>query len=136
MATAFSNRGAITERRMVVVRIGAAEEETSTGMVPPIVTRNKRRRHFRRRLASGDGCGTGITGFAPVSEREARIGVSLRALAELGEGEEPSSTGSKARDRGGLEPLIEKTGRKNARRKSNCSNQLDRIHTIKRERTY
>jgi hypothetical protein len=48
----------------------------------------------------------------------------------------PPSTGSKARDRGGLEPLIEKTGRKNARRKSNCSNQLDRIHTIKRERTY
>ena len=55
---------------MVVVRIGVAEEETSTGMVPPIVTRNKRRRHFRRRLASGDGCGTGITGFAPASERK------------------------------------------------------------------
>jgi hypothetical protein len=34
-----------------------------------------------------------------------------------------------------LESLIEKTGRKNASRKSNCSNQLDRIHTVKRERT-
>jgi hypothetical protein len=35
-----------------------------------------------------------------------------------------------------LEPLIEKTGRKNASRKSNRSNQLDRIHAIKRERSY
>jgi hypothetical protein len=35
-----------------------------------------------------------------------------------------------------LEPLIEKTGGKNASRKSNRSNQLDRIHTIERERTY
>jgi len=33
-----SNRGAITERHMAVVRNMAAEEETSTDMVPPIVT--------------------------------------------------------------------------------------------------
>ena len=70
---------------MAVVRIGAAEEETSMGMVPPIVTRNKRRRRFRRRLASGDGCGMGITGFAPVSDAKGSAPPIAGPVASLAE---------------------------------------------------
>ena len=67
MAITLSNRGAITARHMMAVRNMAAAAGTSTDMVPPIVTENK----HRRRRASGDGSGTGITGFAPASEHTA-----------------------------------------------------------------
>jgi hypothetical protein len=52
---------------MMAVRNMAAAAGTSTDMVPPIVTENK---HRRRRPASGDGFGTGITGFASASEHK------------------------------------------------------------------
>jgi hypothetical protein len=67
MAITVSNRGAITERPTVAVHNMAAAVGTSTVMVPPIVTQNK---HRSRRSASGDGSGTGITGFVPVSEHK------------------------------------------------------------------
>jgi hypothetical protein len=72
MAITVSNRGAITERPTVAVHNIAAAVGTSTVMVPPIVTQNKHRNrhHSRRRPVSGDGSGTGITGFAPASEHK------------------------------------------------------------------
>ena len=49
----------------------AAAVGTSTVMVPPTVTQNKHRNHHSRRPpVSGDGSGTGITGFVPVSEHK------------------------------------------------------------------
>jgi hypothetical protein len=67
MAITLSNRGAITARPMMAVRNMAVAAGTSTDMAPPIVTENK---HRRRRPASGDGSGTGITGFASASEHK------------------------------------------------------------------
>jgi len=78
MAITVSNRGAITERRMMVVRNMAAAAETNTDMVPPIATGNKHRPGQSHRPASGDGSGTGITGFAPASEyKTARFDLSV-----------------------------------------------------------
>src|SRR5690348_4105456 len=77
MATTLSNRGAITERLMVVVLNMAAAAATSTGTVPPTVTENKRR-SFHLRPAFGDGCGTGIAGFAPASEPRRSGGKDMR----------------------------------------------------------
>lgn len=67
MAITVSNRGAITERPTVAVHNIAAAAGISTDTVPPIVTQNK---HRSRRPASGDGSGTGIPGFVPVSEHK------------------------------------------------------------------
>jgi hypothetical protein len=58
---------------MVAVRNMAAAAGTSTDTVLPIVTRNKHRPgrfQSRRRPVSGDGSGTGITGFAPAFEHK------------------------------------------------------------------
>jgi len=55
---------------MVGVLSMAAAAETSTVTVPPIVTGNKHRPSQSHRPASGDGSGTGITGFAPASEHK------------------------------------------------------------------
>jgi hypothetical protein len=86
MAITVSNRGAITERLTVAVHNIAAAVGTSTVTVPPIVTQNKHRNrhHSRRRPVSGDGSGTGITGFAPASEHVGGTrmrGAFLSALA-------------------------------------------------------
>ena len=86
VAITLSNRGAITALRMMPVRNIAAAAATSTVMVPPTVTQNKHRNrhHSRRRPVSGDGSGTGITGFAPASEHVGGTrmrGAFLSALA-------------------------------------------------------
>ena len=85
VAITLSNRGAITALRMMPVRNIAAAVATSTVMVPPTVTQNKHpnRHHSRRRPASGDGSGTGITGFAPASERKRRTNAASRRAGQL-----------------------------------------------------
>lgn len=61
---------------MVVVQSMAAAAATSMDMVRPTVMQNKHRIRYRRRgPAFGDGCGTGITGFAPVFEPVFAVGV-------------------------------------------------------------
>jgi hypothetical protein len=85
VAITLSNRGAITALRMMPVRNIAAAAAISTVMVPPTVTQSKHpnRHHSRRRPASGDGSGTGITGFAPASERKRRTNAASRRAGQL-----------------------------------------------------
>src|SRR5215469_11311951 len=98
MVRAISNRGAITERPMVGVLSMAAAAETSTVTVPPIATGNKHRPGQSHRPASGDGSGTGITGFAPASEyKTARFDLSPGPLAASGEGQKPESASGQTR---------------------------------------
>src|SRR5689334_9202574 len=87
MAITVSNRGAITERPTVAVHNIAAAAGTSTVMVPPTVTQNKHRNrhHSRRRPVSGDGSGTGITGFAPASKHKRRWRHPNARIAKLPE---------------------------------------------------
>src|SRR5579859_7435706 len=89
MAITVSNRGAITERPMVVVLSMAAAAVTSTDMVLPKATQNKHRSPHHRGPASGDGSGTGDTGFAPAYEHKHRDGA-------LGEGQKSECASSEA----------------------------------------
>jgi hypothetical protein len=78
----------------------AVAAATSTDTVPPIVTRNKHRPgrfQSRRRPASGDGSGTGTTGFAPASENK-KFGAIYRTdrVAALGGGQKSESRGVEA----------------------------------------
>src|SRR6516225_3771497 len=67
-------------------------------MVPPIATGNKHRPGQSHRPASGDGFGTGITGFAPASEyKTARFDLSPGPLAASGEGQKPESASGQTR---------------------------------------
>jgi len=80
---------------------------TSTVMVPPTVTRNKRRRHFRRRLASGDGCGTAIIGFAPVFERKGSarcIALGARRIGSRSSNRRRQPSGERPTKIGAAEP--------------------------------
>src|SRR5215472_12842609 len=80
---------------MVVVLSMAAAAATSTDMVPPTVTENKHRSR-RHRPAFGDGCGTGIIGFAPASEHKRRDG------GALAQGQKSECASGEARGGGGL----------------------------------
>src|SRR5215831_11699171 len=80
---------------MVVVLSMAAAAATSTDMVPPTVTENKHRSRRHRRPAFGDGCGTGIIGFAPASEHKRRDG-------GVAQGQKSECASGAARGGGGL----------------------------------
>src|SRR5262249_46167219 len=81
---------------MVVVLGMQGAAGTSTDMVPPTVTENKHRSRRHRRPAFGDGCGTGIIGFAPASEHKRRDG------GALAQGQKSECASGEARGGGGL----------------------------------
>ena len=69
---------------MVVVLSMAAAAATSTDMVPPTVMQNKHQIRYRRRIALGDGCGAGTTGFAPASETKSLLQSIAPAARRIG----------------------------------------------------